>query len=327
VDFSSGPAQTILSSAGNPGVAQAIDPVSGGQSCATASSADQGSGVATYRLPASTGSGYTLLGSPTVIADLNVTGDETGSFAFIAARLWDVNPSTNQETLVARGLYRIDSTAPDGLQVFQHHPGAWHFDAGHIAKLELLGQDSPYARTSNGQFSITVTNLQLRLPVHEKPGSNPAVHAPLPAVTPSPHGASGSGGSCSTTRPISTLHKRRVHASRRLLVASGTASEKKCAQADAATRSHEHVVAVFVMIYKAASHGRCRFVKRNGKLSALRACTRPIEYRARGTSKWKLRRRMRIPPGRGYLVRSDAVDGLGRHQRHSSVSVVPVRVR
>jgi hypothetical protein len=35
---------------------------------------DQGTGVASYRLPAATGEGYTLLGSPTVIADLSVTG-------------------------------------------------------------------------------------------------------------------------------------------------------------------------------------------------------------------------------------------------------------
>jgi predicted acyl esterase len=97
-----------------------------------------------------------------VTATLNVTG----SFAFIAARLWDVNPSTNTETLVARGLYRINSSAPNGKQTFQLHPGAWTFAPGHIAKLELLGQDPPYARTSNGTFSIAVSGLKLTLPTH-----------------------------------------------------------------------------------------------------------------------------------------------------------------
>jgi hypothetical protein len=72
---------------------------------------------------------------------------------------------------VARGLYRIDSNAPDGLQVFQLYPAAWHFAAGHIPKLELLGQDAgpapaDYARPSNGVFSISVSNLRLQLPVH-----------------------------------------------------------------------------------------------------------------------------------------------------------------
>jgi len=175
VGYHSGAAQTILSSAGNPAIAAAIDPIlAGNDPCGTVAATDQGTGVATYRLPAATGNGYTLLGSPTVTANLNVTG----AYAFIAARLWDVDLATNTETLVARGLYRISSADPNGRRVFQLHPGAWHFAAGHLAKLELLGQDSPYARTSNGQFSIKVSNLGLVLPVHDLPGSNPAVQGP-----------------------------------------------------------------------------------------------------------------------------------------------------
>jgi dienelactone hydrolase len=186
VDYSSAAAQAISSSAGNPQTAQAIDPITGPGACATATATDQGAGVASYRLPPATGSGYTLLGSPTVIAGLNVTG----SYPFIAARLWDVDTTTNTETLVARGLYRISSAAPSGVQVFQLHPGAWHFAAGHVPKLELLGQDSPYARTSNGQFSISVSDLQLRLPVHEVPG---APGTPAAVTKPLPHFNPGAG--------------------------------------------------------------------------------------------------------------------------------------
>jgi dienelactone hydrolase len=188
VDFSSSAIKTVLSSAGDPSIAKTIDPILGGGACATAPAADQGAGVASYRLPAATGSGYTLLGAATVIANLTVTG----RFALVAARLWDVDPITNTETLLARGIYRIDSSAPDGLQVFQLHPGAWHFAAGHFPKLELLGQDSPYARSSNGVFSISVSDLQLRLPVHEVPGASgtpSAVKPPRPRVTPHPHAA------------------------------------------------------------------------------------------------------------------------------------------
>jgi hypothetical protein len=185
VDFSSPASQTILSAAGNPTISRAIDPIAGDGACASVPATDQGPGVATYRLPAVTGHGYTLLGSPTVIATLNVTG----TFGEIAARLWDVDPRANTETLVARGIYRVDSSKPDGLQVFQLHPGAWHFAAGHIPKLELLGQDAPYARASNGTFSIAVTGLQLRMPVHDVPGNAgvpAAVTAPLPHVRPNP---------------------------------------------------------------------------------------------------------------------------------------------
>ena len=162
VTYASETTQTISSSAGNPAIAAAIDPVTGQGACATVSATDQGAGVATYRLAAATGRGFTLLGAPSVSARLAVTG----SYALIAERLWDVDPATNTETLVARGVYRIDANAPNGVQSFQLHPGAWHFAAGHIAKLELLGQDPPYVRTSNGTFSITVRDVRLVLPVH-----------------------------------------------------------------------------------------------------------------------------------------------------------------
>lgn len=185
VDFSSTPTQMILSPAGDAAISRAFDPVVGGGGCATVPATDQGAGVATYRFPAATGSGYTLLGSPVVMADLRVTGN----FAYIAARLLDVDPVTDTETLVARGVYRIDPNAPDGRQVFQLHPGAWHFAAGHVPKLELLGRDPPYLRPSNGVFSIAVSNLQLRLPVHDVPGVpgvSPLIKKALRAVTPHP---------------------------------------------------------------------------------------------------------------------------------------------
>ncbi len=167
VDFSSRPSQTILSTAGNPAVSAAFDPVYGGRSCTTASAADEGPGVATYRLPTPTGSGYTLLGSPMVTADLQVTGE----FAYIAARLLDVDPATNTETLVSRGVYRIAPNAPYGRRTFQLYANGWHFAAGHIPELELLGRDATFLRPSNGRFSIAVSNLKLRLPVHEVPGA------------------------------------------------------------------------------------------------------------------------------------------------------------
>jgi hypothetical protein len=190
-----------------------------------------------------------------------------------------------------------------------------------VPKLELLGQDSPYARTSNGQFSISVSGLQLRLPVHEQPGSSPVVSSPRPPVKPHPHGAPA----C-VARPTSTINKRRLHGSHRLLVASGTAGERPCAHAAAATRRRQQVQRVYVMIYHPAAHGRCRFLKGNGKFTTPRACTHPIEFRANGTAHWTLRLRIHVPRG-SYLVRADAVDGFGRHQRHSAASVAKLRVR
>jgi len=167
VNFSSQPTKTLLSTGGNPTVSSAFDPVYGGHSCTTASVIDEGQGVATYRLPPASGAGYTLLGSPMVTADLQVTGE----FAYIAARLVDVDPATNTKLLVSRGVYRIDPKAPNGRQTFQISANAWHFAAGHFPQLELLGRDAPFLRPSNGVFSIAVSNLELRLPVHEVPGA------------------------------------------------------------------------------------------------------------------------------------------------------------
>lgn len=164
VGYRSKPAQTVLSVGGNPLVSKAFDPVAGGLACTTAPSTNQGPGIATYRLPPATGAGYTLLGAPTVTADLHVTG----RYAYLAARLLDVNPATKTETLLARGVYRIDPAHPNGRQTFQLHPGAWHFAAGHLPVLQLLGMDAPYLRPSNFPFSISVSNLRLRLPTHER---------------------------------------------------------------------------------------------------------------------------------------------------------------
>jgi hypothetical protein len=58
-------------------------------------------------------------------------------------------------------------------------------------KLELLPADPPYSRPSNAQGPITVSNLQLRLPVLEQPGSlGGLVQAPGAGVT-SPGSSSG----------------------------------------------------------------------------------------------------------------------------------------
>jgi X-Pro dipeptidyl-peptidase (S15 family) len=159
-----GGGQSILSQAGNPAVGTAIDPITGGgNDCATTSAAPE-PGSATYPLQAARGRGYTLLGAPTIIASVTITG--TPGAAQIAGRLWDVAPGGQSQTLVARGLMRPTSS---GSYVWQLNANGWHFAAGHTPKLELLGEDPPYARPSNGAFAITVNRLQLRLPVAGTP--------------------------------------------------------------------------------------------------------------------------------------------------------------
>jgi hypothetical protein len=174
------PAQTTLPVGANPLIGQAFDPITGGGACATASGDDQPLGVANYRLPAATGSGYTLMGSPTVIADINSLGPTSQ----VAARLLDVAPD-GKETLVARALYRpeVNSDLNPTRQVFQLHPVGWKFAAGHVPKLELLADDAPYGRVSNGQLPVTISNLELRLPVLDAPNGT-TIRKPAPKFLP-----------------------------------------------------------------------------------------------------------------------------------------------
>jgi X-Pro dipeptidyl-peptidase (S15 family)/X-Pro dipeptidyl-peptidase C-terminal non-catalytic domain len=153
-------------------VGQAFDPIAGGGACATASGADQ-VGAASYRL-AVPAPGFTLLGSPTAIADLTTVGADSQ----LAARLLDVAPD-GKERLVARGLLRPGSGGKD--VVFQLHPQGYRFVGGHQVKLELLPADAPYSRPSNQQGPLTVSNLELRLPVLEQPGAlGGLVQSPAP---------------------------------------------------------------------------------------------------------------------------------------------------
>jgi hypothetical protein len=161
VRFGDSTAHTVLSTSGDRATARAVDPITGSGACAAPSAADE-PGAATYRLPPAQGAGYTLLGSPTIKARLAISGEHPA----LAARLWDVAPDGATQTLVARGLLRPRGS---GRHVFQLHPNGWHFAAGHAPKLELVGTDVFYARASNFPWSIDVSRLKLRLPVHEQP--------------------------------------------------------------------------------------------------------------------------------------------------------------
>ncbi|HEU5254244.1 MAG TPA: CocE/NonD family hydrolase [Solirubrobacterales bacterium] len=184
IRFGDGASRTVAPGAGDPAIGGAFDPIGGSGACATASGADQ-AGAANYRL-AVPAPGFTLLGSPTVLADLATTGTDSA----LAARLLDVLPDGN-ERLVARGLLRPGDGGDD--VVFQLHPQGYRFAGGDTVKLELLPADPPYSRPSNLQAPIVVSDLELRLPVREQPGAlGGLVQTPAPpgrAAAPQPTGA------------------------------------------------------------------------------------------------------------------------------------------
>lgn len=202
-------AQTIVPGAGDPTAGKAFDPIAGGGACATAPGADQ-AGVANYRLPVPA-PGFTLLGSPTIVADLATANVDSE----LAARLVDVLPN-GEERLVARGLLRPGNGGAG--VVFQLHPQGYRFAGGDTAKLELLPSDAPYARPSNLQAPITVSNLRLKLPVLEQPGAlGGLVQAPSdPRLgPPRPGGSLGGAPIAGAAKPGVAFLVRRLTAGRK----------------------------------------------------------------------------------------------------------------
>jgi fermentation-respiration switch protein FrsA (DUF1100 family) len=146
--------QRIGSGGGNPATAKTIDPVGGGGACATVP-AERATGTAVVRRRFRTP--FTMLGMPIVQARIQTKGRG----GFIAARLWDVH--AGRQTLVSRGVYRLRDNQR-GRLLFQLFGNGWRFAKGHTAKLELLGNDPNYLRTSNFRFSVRVSRARVDLP-------------------------------------------------------------------------------------------------------------------------------------------------------------------
>lgn len=142
-------------------------------------------GTVSWDFPEPGGTGYTIAGSTTVIADIS---SPNGGESQIAARLLEV--SEGQERLIGRGLYRPAAT---GRQVFQLHANVFHIGPAAHLRLQLLPKDGmtgsssgvSYGRASNDQRDITVSDVEIRVPVAEQPGAGEgAVKSPLRKVLP-----------------------------------------------------------------------------------------------------------------------------------------------
>lgn len=211
IRFDSAKAQTIAANSTTNG---AFDPVSGGGACATKPATDT-PGAAVYELGAAPSGGYTMMGAATVIAKFTLSGETSQ----VAARLLDV-ASDGTETLVDRGLWRPANGGPTK-QVFQLHPNGWKFAAGHIPKLELIASDSgtgplsTYGRPSNGQQAVKVSDLELRIPVIEKPGAlGGLVGAPAAKVLPQGYELASDFAALETASPRLAKRKLKVKGSK-----------------------------------------------------------------------------------------------------------------
>ena len=148
-----GRAQVVRSGGGDPDTARAIDPIGGSACVQVPARRAPGTAIVRRRI----GRPFTLLGLPIVEAHVRTRGRG----GFLAARLWDVY--RGQQTLVSRGVYRLrDNQRGDVL--FQLFGNGWRFRRGHVAKLELVGNDPQFLRTSNFRFSVKVSRTRVQLP-------------------------------------------------------------------------------------------------------------------------------------------------------------------
>jgi fermentation-respiration switch protein FrsA (DUF1100 family) len=143
----------MSSKGGNPDTAHAIDPL-GANACKTVK-AERAKGTAViqrrFKKP------FTMLGLPIVQSRIRTKGRG----GFIAARLWDVHGG--KQMLVSRGVYRLRDNQR-GKLLFQLFGNGWRFGRGHVAKLELLGNDPNFLRTSNFKFAVRLSRTRVDLP-------------------------------------------------------------------------------------------------------------------------------------------------------------------
>lgn len=169
------PAETFQKPDENP-----YNPANPGTLACTNGPAADTPGAAVYETAPAPDGGFTIAGTPTVLADLNVAAPNDA----LLSRLYDVDPAAGTAKLIARGVYRPTGVGASR-QVFQLAPQAYRIATGHVVKLELLAEDQPFMRKSTGQNPVGVSNLELRLPTLDQPGAaGGLVRAPAEKVLP-----------------------------------------------------------------------------------------------------------------------------------------------
>ena len=153
------PASQVVTASGDHATSSQFDPIAGTSDACKTISSSTAAGTATYNYD--TGSGFTMLGLPTVTATIQTIGD----FGELDSMLFDVAPD-GTERLISRGAYRLTNNQ-SGPVTFQLHGNGYAFAPGHTVKLVLLGSDDPYLRKSNDTaFTVQVSNLTVTLPTH-----------------------------------------------------------------------------------------------------------------------------------------------------------------
>jgi hypothetical protein len=131
----------------------------------------------------------------------------------------------------------------------------------------------------------------------------PAGYSYLKIAT-SPDSASGCGD---TTAPSSRFTSRRTSRRRAAVSFAGRSSDAGCAK----------LSRVYLSVAKVRGEGksrRCSFLQKNGRLTGFRSCRRTVRLRARGTAKWSVSVKGKLPRGR-YQANVRGVDASKNFER------------
>jgi predicted acyl esterase len=103
--------------------------------------------------------GYTMLGMP----EVRLTADPSAPNMYVAARVWDVDPAAQTQTLVDRGVFRLggDAAQPIAFQLFGN---GWAFAPGHEMKVELTAREVPTFGDPGTDGTIAVSGVSISLP-------------------------------------------------------------------------------------------------------------------------------------------------------------------
>ena len=106
-----------------------------------------------------------------------------------------------------------------------------------------------------------------------------------------------------STAPVSRFAKRGVRLRRRGVRLRGRVTDTGC----------QGTKRVRVAVGRKV-RGKCRFLRGSGKFTRRRSCRKPLYLKAKGTRKWRLRKRAKLPRGR-YVISVQAVDTGGNKRR------------
>ncbi len=181
VSFTDAAPKTILPTAGSPTIANTFDPVNGGGACATTSPADQPD-TATYRSDPVPAGGYTLMGSPTVIADITLPERELADRREAPRRRpGRQHPDAGRP----RALAARDQRRPRSARCSSSTRTATGSPTGTSRSWSCCRRTHPTGESPTARQNVTVENLELRLPVLEQPGSlGGVVGSPAPKFLP-----------------------------------------------------------------------------------------------------------------------------------------------